>query len=354
MTPRQRWLALLEGDTPDRIPTDYWATPEVTERLLEDLGCADRDALYDRLHIDGIDAVGAPPTVRHHPDDPEADLWGVRSRIVDYGGGTYDEDASHPLAEARTPDDIHAFAWPDPDAHDFDAFREQIADLSGDRIVRCGCYEPFLLYCRMRGMEQAYVDLVTEPEVAGAILSHIFDYYFHVNQRMFEIGKGRIDITYVAEDLGGQTGLLMSLDLIRRFLLPNQKRMADLARSCGIHIFYHTDGAARQVIGDLLDVTGIEILNPIQWRCTGMEREGLVRDFGDRLVFHGAVDNQQTLAFGSPDDVAREVLDNIRIFAPARWICAPCHNLQPVSPTENIVALYETIHQHGRLDDRQG
>ena len=57
------------------------------------------------------------------------------------------------------------------------------------------------------------------------------------------------------------------------------------------------------------EVTGIEILNPIQWRCPGMEREGLVRDFGDKIAFHGAVDNQQTLAMGSAEDVRKEVLD---------------------------------------------
>jgi uroporphyrinogen decarboxylase len=153
----------------------------------------------------------------------------------------------------------------------------------------------------------------------------------------------------VAEDLGSQTGLLMGLETIRRFFLPNQKRMADLARSYGIRIFYHTDGAARQVIPDLISVTGIDILNPIQWRCPGMEREGLVRDFGAKVAFHGAVDNQQTLAFGSVADVRQEVLDNIRIFSPARWICAPCHNIQTVSPTENIVAMYETAYENGRL-----
>jgi uroporphyrinogen decarboxylase len=156
-------------------------------------------------------------------------------------------------------------------------------------------------------------------------------------------------MTYVAEDLGSQASLLMGLKEIRHFILPRQKKMADLARSFGIHIFYHTDGAAREVIPDLINVTGIEILNPIQWRCPGMEREGLVRDFGNKVIFHGAVDNQQTLPFGTPDDVRNEVLDNIRIFGGARWICAPCHNLQPVSPTANIVALYETIWQHGAL-----
>jgi uroporphyrinogen decarboxylase len=350
MTPRERWLALLGGQKPDRVPTDYWATSEVTERLLRDLGCADRDALFDRLHIDGVDQVGAPPTVSCHPDDPEADIWGVRYRTVEYAGGAYQEPVNHPLAGVCTVEEVHAFPWPSVDDHNFGAFRAALARLSGRRAVLCGYYEPFLLYCRMRGMEQAMMDLLVEPEIADAILDHLFDYHYRLNERMFEIGRGKIDLTYVAEDLGGQQSLLMSLETIRRFILPNQKRMADLARRHGIHIFYHTDGAAREVIPDLLSVTGIEILNPIQWRCPGMEREGLVRDFGKRLIFHGAVDNQQTLSFAAPDEVRREVRENLRIFAwPARWICAPCHNLQTVSPTANIVALYETVYAHGRL-----
>jgi len=350
MTSRERWLALLAGEKPDRIPTDYQAVGEVTERLLRDLRCADFGELREKLHIDGRDAVGAPATVHHHPDDAEADIWGLRHTTVKYGEGEYSEFASHPLAGARTAEDIHAFKWPNPDDHDFEAMKEQVRNIRGDRPVLCGGYEPFLLYCAMRGMEQAMMDLLVEPQIVEAALGRIFDYYYRLNMRMWEIGKGRIDLTYVAEDLGSQTGLLMGLEPIRRFILPNQKKMADLARRFGIHIMYHTDGAARDVLPDLIRITGIEILNPVQWRCAGMDREGLVRDFGDKIIFHGAVDNQQTLAFGSPADVRREVLDNIRIFAwPARWICAPCHNLQTVSPTENIVAMYETIYENGRL-----
>ena len=98
---------------------------------------------------------------------------------------------------------------------------------------------------------------------------------------------------------------------------------------------------------DLIDRVGIEVLNPIQWRCAGMEREKLVADFGDKIIFHGSIDNQQTLAFGSVEDVGREVRESVEIYRGSRWICAPCHNIQPVSPTENIVAMYETIHQIG-------
>jgi uroporphyrinogen decarboxylase len=119
--------------------------------------------------------------------------------------------------------------------------------------------------------------------------------------------------------------------------------MADLARSFGVHIFYHTDGAARAFIPDLIDVVKIEVLNPLQWRCPGMELENLVKGFGDRIAFHGGIDNQHTLPFGRPDEVIREVRDAARTFADSRWICAPCHNIQAVTPTENILAMYQAI-----------
>jgi uroporphyrinogen decarboxylase len=349
MTPRERWLALFAREKPDRIPTDYWATDEVTERLCREFRCANKEVLYTTLNIDGMVHLEAPRTKLHHPDDPQADIWGLRRSKINYGGGEYDEFANHPLEAVTSVEEIHAYRWPSADDHDYEAFRQKIRNAPAHRLIRSCEYEPFLLYCAMRGMEQAMMDLIVEPEIAEAALGHIFDYYYALNERTFEIGHGRIDVTYVAEDLGGQSALLFSVEQIRRFILPNQKKMADLARSHGIHIFYHTDGAARNIIPDLIDVTGIEVLNPIQWRCPGMEREALVRDFGGRVIFHGAVDNQQTLPFGSPQDVRDEVLDNIRIFSGARWVCAPCHNLQPVTPTENIVALYETIHEHGRI-----
>lgn len=349
MTPRQRWLCLLEGKTPDRIPTDYQATSEVTARLLDELGCADEEALYTRLHIDARRYVEPKWRLAHHPDDPEADLWGIRYRKADYGGGVYDEPDFMPLAEARSVEQIHAHRWPDPDDFDYTVIAEALGADDGTRPIHAGHYEPFLLYGYMRGLQQAFEDLALRPEIADAILGHLFDFYYEHTRRIFEAGGGRIDTTWVAEDLGSQTGPLMSLAMYRRFLLPNQVKMADLARSYGVHVMYHTDGAARLFLPDLIDRVGIEILNPIQWRCEGMERERLVADFGDRIVFHGSIDNQQTLAFGAVEDVVEEVRQSVEIYRHARWICAPCHNLQPVSPTENVVAMYETIHDLGRL-----
>jgi uroporphyrinogen decarboxylase len=349
MTPRQRWLALLAGDRPDRIPTDYQATDEVTARLLRELQCKDVEALYRQLHIDARRYVAALPLCTHHPDDPGADLWGIRYRTVDYGSGVYREPDHHPLAEMTEVAQIDGWRWPDPDDFDYQVIRRQLDSDDAYRPIHCGCFEPFLLYGYLRGLERSFEDLVLRPEIADAILGHLFDFHHHHLRRSFEAGGGRIDLTWVAEDLGSQFGPLISLETYRRFLLPHQINMAQLARSFGVHVMYHTDGAARLFLPDLIDRVGIEILNPIQWRCPGMEREGLVADFGDRLIFHGSIDNQQTLPFGSPDEVRAEVFESIAIYRSARWICNPCHNLQPNTPTENILAMYQAIHARGRL-----
>jgi uroporphyrinogen decarboxylase len=354
VTPRERWIALLEGRTTDRIPTDYAGTAEVTERLVAELGCAGEDDLWPKLHIDKrriIEPRWAPAT---SPSDPHADRWGVRFRKVHYGAGSYDEPFFHPLARAETPGDVAAHHWPSPDDFDYAAVTEMAEKADGRYPIHAGCFEPFLLYGYLRGLEKSYEDLALRPALAEAILGSIFEFFEEHHRRLFAAGKGRIDLTWVAEDLGSQTGPLMSLAMYRRFLLPHQIRMADLARKHGIHVLYHTDGAARIFLPDLIDRVGIEILDPIQWRCPGMDREGLVKDFGRRIAFHGAIDNQWTLPFGSLEDVAGEVRQSAKIFEKARWICAPCHNIQPNTPTINILTLYATIHELSKGRNHDG
>jgi uroporphyrinogen decarboxylase len=126
----------------------------------------------------------------------------------------------------------------------------------------------------------------------------------------------------------------------RKFLKPRMSMLIALAHSYGVRAFHHDDGSIRKLLPELLEA-GIDLLNPIQWRCRGMERESLAAEFGPSVIFHGGIDNQHTLPFGAPDDVRAEVHDNLRIFADCRYIVAPCHNIQPNTPTENILAMYE-------------
>ena len=344
MTSRERWMAVLEGKTPDRVPLDYWATAEATEKLCKHLGC-DQEQAMERLHIDTPLTVGGryvgPPLAEH------TDVFGFRTQPVDYGTGTYNEVATHPLAECESVEAIEAvYTWPSPDWWDYTHLPEAIRG-QDERPIRGGGSEPFLKYCALRGLEQAFMDLVLEPEMVHHCLDKLFDLAYQDTLRIFETIPGQVMITYIAEDLGSQTGLLISPQQMHTFLFPRMKRMMELTGQHGSHVFTHSDGAIREVIPDLIDL-GVEVLNPIQWRCPGMEREGLKRDFGDRLIFHGGMDNQQTVPFGTVDEVRQEVLDNLRILGcGGGYILAPCHNIQAVTPPENIVAIYETGYDAG-------
>ncbi|MDD4891806.1 MAG: uroporphyrinogen decarboxylase family protein, partial [Phycisphaerae bacterium] len=295
MTSRERWQAVLSGKKADRAPSDYWATGEVTSRLLRELNCADVGALARKLDIDLLRGVG--PTYVG-PKFSQCDMWGLARVRKEYAGGagTYDEVVANPLAKATTIAEVNAYPWPSADWYDYKAVQPKL-DALGDWPRKAATYEPFLLYCQLRGQEQALMDLAMLPDLAEAILTKIFNFFHTVAKRTFESARpGSIDVTYVAEDLGTQHSLLMSLPMIDRFLLSNMKRMIDLAHSFGIKVMHHDDGACRPVIPRMIDI-GIDILNPVQWRCPGMEIDGLKRDFGKDLCFHGAIDNQHTLPF---------------------------------------------------------
>jgi len=174
---------------------------------------------------------------------------------------------------------------------------------------------------------------------------HIFAFATEQFIRILEQAKGRVDITVPSEDLGSQTGPLFSLETFRRLHKERFRKYIELARQAGVFVFFHTDGAAHNFIPELIEI-GVQILNPIQWRCPGMEREALKRDFGERLVFHGGVDNQQVLPFGSVENVRAEVIKCFETLGlGGGYICAPCHNIQPNTPVENILAMYETIRE---------
>ena len=345
MTPKERWLAVLQRRPVDRLPMDYWGTPEATEKLMAYLAVDTPNAMRDALHIDHLVTVGpkyvGPPLV------DGKDIYGLRFKTVSYETGVYSECSEHPLAHFETVEEIRAaYTWPTADWYDYSGIPAQVEGLD-DYPVRGGGSEPFLTYCQLRGLEQAYMDLVINPEMVHYCLDQLFDFCYQNTVRIYEVIPDRVNISYVAEDMGSQESLLFSPKQIRTFLIPRMKRMIDLVHSAGAYVFHHSDGAVRRIVPDMIEA-GIDVLNPIQWRCKGMDREGLQRDFGAQVIFHGGVDNQQTLPFGTVEDVREEVRTNIEVLgADGGYIIAPCHNIQANTPPENIVAMYETGYELG-------
>jgi uroporphyrinogen decarboxylase len=346
MTPRERWLAVLTGEKPDRLPMDYWGTTEATRNVRKYLGCANRWQMFEKLHIDC--AVSVSPEYAGPKLPRSTDMFGRRFKNVSYGSGRYWECIHNPLAQYDSVEEIEAqYQWPTADWFDFSQISRQIRGRKKEYPVRGGGSEPFLIYADLRGREQAYMDLVMKPELVHYCLGKMYDLSYEITRRIYEQIPGMVTLSYVAEDLGGQENLLFSPQVIREFFLPNMKRMVDLAHEAGVYVFFHSDGAIRRIIPDLLSI-GIDVLNPIQWRSPGMERAALKRDFGDQVMLHGGVDNQHTLPFGTVEDVRAEVEENIRVLgAGGGYILAPCHNIQAVSPPENIVAMYEAGYEYG-------
>ena len=188
------------------------------------------------------------------------------------------------------------------------------------------------------------MDLVESPELVEAILDRIDSIQAEMMTRFFAQAGKSLDMVFISDDIAGQSSLLISPTLWKRYLQPRLKRWCDLIHSHGLRVFYHTDGAARRLIGPILDC-GVDVLNPIQHLCPGMDCEELKREFGDRVIFHGGVDNQFALPRGTADDVRREVRRCLETLGAGKqgYICASCHNVQAGTPLENILAMIETV-----------
>ena len=345
ITSRERWLALLSRKSSDRMPMDYWGTPETTDNLMKHSGCDSYHELMKKLHVDYVVSAN-PKYIGPLPPEGE-DIFGIRYVNYDYGTGVYDEAVYAPLANYSSVEAIEAnYHWPEPDWWDYSEILDQIHGRE-DYPIRGGGSEPFLTYKYLRGDEQAMMDLVENPDIVDYCLGKLFDLAYENTYRIFEAIPGRVMITYVAEDMGGQNDLMFSPHHIRRFLFPGMKRIIDLTHQAGAFVFHHNDGNCSRILPELIDM-GIDILNPIQWRAVGMERETLKQKYGQNIIFHGAMDNQYTLPFGTVDEVRQEVHDNIRILGEGGgYILAPCHNIQPITPIENIVAMYEEGYTFG-------
>ena len=358
MNSRERVLAAIHHHPVDRVPTDIWATVEVMEKIKQYFGSVDR--AMQELHIDGLPGVAARyvgPPLSEFPDSTDDTtaifygIWGMRLKPQGYGEGKYLEQANFPLAALTTLDELEAFSWPSPDWFDYTEMRAAALKLHETHVVSCGYMAPFYLHNLLRGLELSLVDPLLDPAFTHLLLERVCNFEYEYHRRMFEACDGLVDVAQVTDDLGSQTGPLIGLKTYREFYAPHHKRFINLCHDFGIKVFHHDDGSMVKFLPDLIEL-GIDILNPVQWTCPGMELHGLKEKFGGQICFHGAVDNQKVLPFGSPQDVRAEVRHCIDALASDQtgYILAPCHNLQVVSPIENIIAMYDEAYHYGRFN----
>jgi len=383
LSPRERVLTALNLQTPDRVPVDFLATPEIWQKLVEyykpdvsripttDYYDSEWEAVLQELQVDcrviSYDQFCAPPESmlredsqvewwnvlsrstpnrmwRQQSENGEFyDIWGRHFRIAENPTGAYEELASWPLCSASNVDELKSFLWPDPDWWDFDQIPELLNSMNNSREyhIRFRIGSVFEVAWQLRGMQEFLMDLALNPEIPEYIMDRLTDVYVENTRRVLEIAGDQLDMVYFYDDVATQESLMISSNMWEKYIRPRHQKLIDVAKAYDVPVMYHCDGAVYSLIPDLIDM-GVVVLNPIQSDAAGMDPQKLKHEFGDQLSFHGGVDIIDTLPNGTVEDVKQEVENLIRILGEnGGYIMASSHHIQSNTPIENVLGMYD-------------
>ncbi|MBN1816338.1 MAG: hypothetical protein JW828_03200 [Sedimentisphaerales bacterium] len=379
-TSRERIRKALSHQEPDRVPMDLGGFQTGIHRiayqsLLDHLGWTEEIVILDpvqqlakpsemvleRFHIDtrylcahGPEGFDGSIKIRqrngrtwHDLTDEFGVVW---SMPEDHG--LYMDISHHPLADA-TISDLADYPFPDGgDPSRFISIRQQALQMRDETpyAICTGIGGVVYEYCwYLRGLERWFMDMLENPSFCQALLDRMLVYWTDFYTGFLREVGDLADVVMIGDDLAGQAGPLFNPDFYRRIVKPRQKALVRHIRSLtGAKIWYHTCGACRSLIPDLLD-NGIDILNPVQISCPDMSPSSLKTQYGERLTFWGGgIDAQHVLPFASPDEVRKDVQRNIEAFKPGGgYVFNNVHNIQAGVPAENIIALFDAAYEFG-------
>ena len=352
MTPKERVLTTFAHREADRVPVNYSSNPGINGRLLAHFGLASgrQEELLQALGVDfrGVGARYDGPKL--HEDIPErgvtVDNWGIHRRWIEHETGGYHDFCDFPLSDADE-EAVASWPMPDPDQYDYSAICERCQEFQ-DYAVTLQCYGDLINGNGMlRGMEQTLVDLITD-EPAGLLLAdRRFAIQAEIARRTLEEAHGGIDILWLGEDLGTQLAPMISMDILKKHIRPRYQMLVDLGKEFGTQVIIHTCGSSSWAYDDFIDM-GMDAVDTLQPEATDMSPAYLKKTFGGRLAFHGCISTAGPVATGTVEETVAYCRHTLDVMMPGGGYCfAPTHSLQDNSPTENVVAMYETARQHG-------
>ncbi len=242
------------------------------------------------------------------------------------------------------PHRVEDFEW--PDSSDYIAPDEctravqQLPD--GRAVIAIMWSSHFQCMCEIFGMDNAMLRMQTAPQVVLAATERILDFYLKANEIFYSATKGKLDAVLLGNDFAGQTGLLLSRVMIKKFALPGIAKLVAQAKRYGLNVVYHSCGSIREIIPDLIDI-GIDAIHPIEPLAKGMTPMELKRDFGDKVSFCGGVDAQELLVNGTPRQVREKVLELKKIFPTGLIISPSNESILPDVPPANMEAMFYAI-----------
>ena len=399
MNSRERVLAALRHEEPDRVPIDFGGMASTGihavayNRLKRHLDLDGTTRVFDiTQHLAeveepvrrrfGVDVVALPrievlPGVWNvhwrpwtlpdgSPAEISADFHPVRTAdggweihgpdgMVLYrmpAGGLYFDAVEAPLAHAD-PDLLRSIEFPRISDEELRLLREQARALYEETdYAIVGAFGGNLLEMgqSLRGWMQFMIDLASDPDLVEEFMERITEMWMDNLARYLDAVGEYIQVIQFGDDLGGQHRLLISPDMYRRLFKPRHRRMYEYVHACsGCAVFLHSCGSVYDLISDFIEI-GVDVLNPVQTSARGMDPARLKREFGDRITFWGGgCDTQRVLSFGTPEEVRKEVRRRIGDFAPGGgFVFNQVHNIQAEVPPENIEAMYRAVEEFGK------
>jgi uroporphyrinogen decarboxylase len=363
MNSKERTLAALRGQEPDRVPVYVTVVSEMADRLSAATGLpvhncdaylTNRISHAELLTALGNDVVGigstAPPDrgTRTRADGFRVDEWGFVYRPVPHAYGVYYEIVERPLKGVTSARELAGYRVPDPLAPGrFDVAREHSVRYGKEYallgVIECTVFETSW---NLVGLEQFLTDMALRKDYVGPLLDQVTDYSIGVGLELIKLGA---DVMLTGDDLGMDTGPMMSLPMWREYLKPRLKRVFDAYKAAkpDVILAYHTCGSVIPFIDELIEI-GMQVLNPLQVTAHAMHPAGLKEKYGHRLAFFGGIDQRQVLPKGTPEDVEVEVRRRVcQLGQGGGYILAPTHDVQSDTPVENVLALFEAARKWG-------
>jgi uroporphyrinogen decarboxylase len=339
MIPKARVYATLRREPTDRAPMWMWYHPTWYDRFRAQFGWGPEEADarlgndIKQVHI-SINREMFRPL---QPGERFTDAWGVTWARE----GWYNQVVRNPLAEA-TVDALAAYHFPDPDEPGrYDALAALCARYGSDFFIGADVSGSIFEPCyHIRGMDRLLEDMLEEPDAVAAFLDRAAAFTTQVCLRALTLP---IDWIWLGDDVGGQDAMMLSPSLWRALLKPRLAVIIAAVKAArpGIIVAYHSCGTIRPIIPELIEI-GVDVLNPLQPLCPGMDPLALKCEYGDRLAFMGGLDTQDFLIHATAAQVkthARTLIDNMG----NGYIFAASHTVQPDTPLENVLALSEAI-----------
>lgn len=353
MTSKERVLTTFASQEPDRVPVNYMSNPGIDGRLKDHFGLKpdDGERLLRALGVDFRRVCASYCGPKLHADIPErgvkVDNWGRHTRWVAHETGGYWDYCDFPLQKA-TEQEVADWPLPSPDDYDYSGIREA-----------CKRYEAFAVNGEagygdiingngfLRGTEQCLVDLITDDPAGLLLAERRMDIQMEVTRRTLEVAQGGVDFLWLGEDLGTQNAPLISMEVFRKNIRPQFQKFCELAEAYGIVVMMHSCGSSSWAFEDFIEI-GIKVVDTLQPEAKDMAPAYLKKTFGGRMAFHGCISTAGPVALGSPRHVTDYCRRTLEIMMPGGGYCfAPTHRLQDNSPTQNVVAMYESAKQYG-------